>query len=346
MPRGTLVFASGNEPEIKRDSWGRYRLPTPGDPKGTVKSWTRVTTFAKVLDDTTNLTKWMGRMIVKGLADDDTLIVEAQDATLNDFAKLNKIAEKAKDNAGANDAASNGTAIHTLTERIDRGENPRVPTKWKKHLDGYKRLKEISGLEFPVEYIERVVAIPELGVAGTFDRVCIVKQDMTVEVGGKVHKLKKGEAVVGDVKSNKRLDYAQLAIAVQLATYSKADCVWNLRDEKWDPLPPLNQKVGFIFHLPSDTGDAQLYAIDLERGWEAAQICKSVRQLRGYKDLVEVIDEPTNPFGEQTEDWSEMISEANSQRELSLIWKQANAMGEWTRELELEGKRRLKELYG
>lgn len=344
MPRGTSVFASGNEPEIKRDSWGRYRLPTPGDPKGTVKSWTRVTTFAKVLDDTTNLTKWMGRMIVKGLADDDTLIVEAQDATLNDFAKLNKIAEKAKDNAGANDAASNGTAIHTLTERIDRGENPRVPAKWKKHLDGYKRLKELSGLEFPSQYIERVVAVPELGVAGTFDRVCIVKQDMTVDVGGKVFSLKKGEAVVGDVKSNKRLDYAQLAIAVQLAVYSRAKAVWNLRDEVWEDLPPLNQHVGFIFHLPSDTGDAQLYAIDLDRGWEAAQVCKSVRELRGYKDLVEPVVAQTNPFGEQTEDWEQMISEARSQRELSLIWKQANAVGEWTQHLEAVGKKRLEEL--
>jgi hypothetical protein len=340
------MFASGKEPEIKRDSFGRYRLPTPGDPKGTVKSWTRVTTFAKVLDDTNNLTKWMGRMIVKGLADDDTLIVEAQDASIDDFNKLNRIADKAKDNAGANDAATNGTAIHTLTERIDRGENPRIPAKWKKHLEGYKRLKEMSGLEFPVEYIERVVVIPELQVAGTFDRVCIVKQDMTVEVGGKLIKLKKGEAVVGDVKTNKRLDYAQLSIAVQLAAYSKATSVWNLHTEEWDDIPPLNQKVGFIFHLPSDTGDAQLYAIDLERGWEAALVCKRVRELRGYKDLVEVIDAPSNPFGDDDTDWSEMIGEANSRRELSMIWKQASAAGEWTAELELQGKRRMKELYG
>lgn len=340
------MFASGKEPEIKRDSFGRYRLPTPGDPKATVKSWTRVTTFAKVLDDTNNLQKWMGRMIVKGLADDDTLIVEAQDTSIDDFNKLNRIADKAKDNAGANDAASNGTAIHTLTERIDRGENPRIPAKWKKHLEGYKRLKEMSGLEFPPEYIERVVVVPELQVAGTFDRVCIVKQDMTVEVGGKLIKLKKGEAVVGDVKSNKRLDYAQLSIAVQLATYSRAKSVWNLRKEEWEDLPPLNQKVGFIFHLPSDTGDARLYAIDLERGWEAALVCKKVRELRGYKDLVEVIDEPINPFGDEGNNWPLMIDNAQSRQELSLIWKQASSVGEWTPELEARGRSRMKELYG
>lgn len=340
------MFASGSsEPEIKRDSWGRYRLPTPGDPKETVKSWTRVTTFAKVLDDTTNLTKWMGRMIVKGIADDDALIVQAQDTDISNASALNRIADKAKDNAGANDAAASGTAVHTLTEKVDRGENPRVPAKWKKHIDGYKRLKEDSGLEFLPEFIERVVAVPELQVAGTFDRVCRVKQDMTVNVGGKTIALKKGEYVVGDVKTNKRLDFAQLSIAVQLSAYSKATSVWNLHDEKWDPLPALNQKVGFIFHLPSDTGDAQLYAIDLERGWEAAQVCKLVRQTRGYKDLVQVVPSQ-NPFGSDDSDWEEMIGEANSQRELSMIWKQASSTGEWTSELELLGKRRLKELYG
>ena len=342
------MFASGSdkEPEIKRDSWGRYRLPTPGDPKGTVKSWTRVTTFAKALDDTTNLTKWMGRMIVKGIADDDALIVQAQDTNISNANTLNRIAEKAKDNAGANDAAANGTAIHTLTEKEDKGEKYRVPAKWKKHIDGYKRIKDESGLEFLPEFIERVVALPELGVAGTFDRLCRVKHDMNVTVGGKNFKLTKGEFVVGDVKSNKRLDFAQLSIAVQLATYSRADSVWNLREEKWEPLPKINQHVGFIFHLPSDTGEAALYVIDLDRGWEAAQVCKTVRELRGYKDLVQVITAPVNPFGDDESNWEEMIDNANSSRELSLIWKQATAVGEWTRELELRGKGRMKELYG
>lgn len=342
------MFASGSdqEPEIKRDSWGRYRLPTPGDPKETVKSWTRVTTFAKALDDTTNLTKWMGRMIVKGIADDDALIVQAQDTNISNANTLNRIAEKAKDNAGANDAAANGTAIHTLTEKEDKGETYRVPAKWKKHIDGYKRIKAESGLEFLPEYIERVVVLPELGVAGTFDRLCRVKHDMNVTVGGKNFKLAKGEFVVGDVKSNKRLDFAQLSIAVQLATYSRAGSVWNLREEKWEPLPKINQHVGFIFHLPSDTGEAALYVIDLDRGWEAAQVCKTVRELRGYKDLVEQVESPQNPFGDDESNWEEMIDNANSSRELSLIWKQATAVGEWTKELELRGKGRMKELYG
>src|SRR5699024_9001427 len=137
VARGFVMFASGSdkEPEIKRDSWGRYRLPTPGDPKGTVKSWTRVTTFAKALDDTTNLTKWMGRMIVKGIADDDALIVQAQDTNISNANTLDRIAEKAKDNAGANDAAANGTAIHTLTEKEDKGEIGRASCRERERRD-------------------------------------------------------------------------------------------------------------------------------------------------------------------------------------------------------------------
>lgn len=333
-------FAS-NEPEIKRDSWGRYRLTSPEDPKQTVKSWTRVTTFAKALDDTSNLSKWLCRMTIKGLVTDEALIVKTEDTDIDDRRTLDRIVDQAKDKAGANDAAANGTAIHTLTEKEDRGEKYRVPAKWRKHIDGYKRLKEDSGLEFPPQFIERVVVVPELGVAGTFDRLCVVKEDMTVSVNGKIFFLRKGEVVVGDVKSNKSLDYAQVSIATQLAVYSRAKYMWNLHTEEWEPLPVLNQNVGFIFHLPSTTGDAALYAIDLEAGWEAAQLCKQVRDVRGQKNLVQEI---YTDVLECDDEWEVRIENARTRSQLSAVWADANAVGEWTPFLEALGKKRLREI--
>lgn len=332
-----------NEPEIKRDSWGRYRLTDPDDPKQTVKSWTRVTTFAKALDDTSNLSKWLCRMTIKGLVTDEALIVKTEDTDIDDRRGLDRIVEQAKEKAGANDAAANGTAIHTLTEKIDRGEKKvRVPAKWKRHIDGYKRLKDESGLEFPAELIERVVVVPELGVAGTFDRVCFVKEDTTVQVNGKTVHLRKGEAVVGDIKSNKSLDYAQVSIATQLAIYSRAKYMWNLYTEQWEPLPELNKQVGFIFHLPSTTGDAALYAIDLEAGWAFAQLCKTVREVRSQKKLVQQIT--TGDVFEADDEWEFRISQARTVAELSAIWAEANQLGVWNSQLERLGKQRMREI--
>ncbi len=46
-------------PEPKRDRWGRYLIvPTAG---GKARSHTRVTTFAKSIADTYNLTEWAKR---------------------------------------------------------------------------------------------------------------------------------------------------------------------------------------------------------------------------------------------------------------------------------------------
>lgn len=332
--------------EIERDRWGRYRLYDPEDPGQSVKSWTRVTTFAKAVDDQSNLIKWSNRMVAKGLVTDEALIIKVEDTDLGDRKTLDRLCEAAKEKAGGNQAADFGTALHTLTEKEDRGEKGfRVPAKWKKHLDGYRRIKETSGLEFPPEYIERVVVVPELGVAGTFDRLCRVKEDMTIQIGKKTFHLSKGEYVIGDVKSNKSLSYAQLSISVQLSTYSRAGHVWNIDSETWSPLPEINKSVGFVFHIPSDTGEAQLHAIDLDRGWQAAQLCKMVRDVRGWKDLVSVVDFPENenPFGDDGEsvDWVTMIDNASSRQELSLIWRQATVAGEWTSDLEARGKKRM-----
>lgn len=323
-------------PEIKRDSWGRYRLPIPGTKQ--IRSWTRVTTFAKALDETTGLQNWLCRMTAKGLAEDDALVLKTKNTSVDNKQAMDGIVRKAKELSGANVAAETGTAIHTLTEMHDKGQTYNAPPQWKAHIEGYVNLQKTSGLSFPPEHIERVVAVPELMVAGTYDRLCRVERDMTVEIGGRTFHLKKGEWVIGDVKSNKSLTYAQLSIAVQLAVYSRAKHVWNLRTEEWEDLPTINQDVGFIFHLPSNTGEAALYAIDLDRGWKAAQLCKQVRDIRSTKDLVTEIEAETNSV------WADRISEAMSQEDLSKIWADANLAGEWNSKLEQLGLKRLEKL--
>jgi len=53
-------------PQARRDKLGRYPGHRPGDAE--MVSYTRATTVAKTLDDTSNLEKWSGRMVALGLA--------------------------------------------------------------------------------------------------------------------------------------------------------------------------------------------------------------------------------------------------------------------------------------
>ena len=320
---------------------GRYKLTDPET--GKPARYTRVTKFADTLEDKENLIGWIARHVVKGMADSDDLLVKAASLDVNsDRGLLDKIWNEAKRIAGGNQASDDGTLIHALTEAIDRGENPRIPVKWKGHLQRYQMLIDDGPLEIVPEYIERVTCVPELGVAGTFDRLCRLKRDVTVEFpSGKVVHLKKGELVVGDVKTSKSLVYSQLKFAVQFACYSRARHVWIPEEGDWEPLPEINQNVAFILWVPSTKTEAEIVAVDLEAGWEAALQCKRVREMRNSKKLVQTVFAPKI---DDPDSYASRIKNASSKQELSAIYQEANENRMWTPELKTLGMNRLKEL--
>jgi hypothetical protein len=85
-------------------------------------AYTRCTTYIDCIEDKFNLQKWMQRMTALGLASRPDLLLSVQ-AHRDDKGKLDKICEDAKEAAAANAAATTGTALHALTELIDRGED-------------------------------------------------------------------------------------------------------------------------------------------------------------------------------------------------------------------------------
>lgn len=320
---------------------GRYKLTDPET--GKPARYTRVTKFADTLEDKENLIGWIARHVVKGMADSDDLLVKAASLDVNnDRGPLDRIWNEAKRIAGGDRAADDGTLIHALTEGIDRGENPRIPVKWKAHVQRYIDLLDNGPLEIVPEYIERVTCVPELGVAGTFDRLCRLKRDVTVTFpSGKSVELKKGELVVVDVKTSKTLQYSQLKFAIQFACYSRARHAWVPDEETWEPLPEINQDVAFIMWLPSTKTEAEIVAVDLEAGWEAALECLRVRAMRNSKKLIQSVYAPTF---DDPDTFAARIKRAETKQELSAIWKEANANRMWTPELDTLGKNRAKEL--
>lgn len=267
------------EPVIKRDRYGRYLLPDPEG--GKELPWTRATTFAKSVSDTFALSAWAERMVAKGIASRPDLYALAASTSVDDKDALGRIAQDAKDAAAASAGANIGTALHSFTEAVDRGESPNIPDPWRADVDAYRATMTRAGLVVSPAHIERIVVLPELRVAGQFDRLLWHKTLTTDEPG-----------VVGDVKTGKSVDYSWGEIAIQLALYAHAALIWDPVRYAYVPMPAVDLERAIVMHVPAGKGRCDLYQVDIAAGWEMAAICSTVRSWRSRRDLAKPMAVP------------------------------------------------------
>lgn len=335
---------------VKRDRWGRYLLPKYtriGLAKGKEIGHTRATTFCKSISDTFVLSQWGARMAIKGLAMRPDLYALTAATGLDDRDKLNSIVEDAKAAAGAKSAASLGTALHSFTEQVDRGENPVVPDPWDKDVSAYTALVQAAGITFLPDHVERIVVVDTYGVAGTFDRIGQLTKDLTVKLPTRTVVLKAGTWVIVDLKTGRDLSYGMNEISTQLALYANADAMWNGETGEYEKLPDLNRDVALVIHLPVGKAKAELIGVDIKVGWQAAQLCAHVRDWRKVRGISasiavgEVELDSTESTIVRPTTWEEKVRSATSKTELSALWTEATKAGEWTPFLAQLGKEQL-----
>jgi hypothetical protein len=257
----------------KAEKWitgnGRYALPDPDT--GQARTWTRVTTLAKTLEDTYNLQKWDGRMVARGVALRPDLAALAQGADPDDEEgkrTLNRVAAQAKEVAGASRGANLGTALHRLTELSDAGREVQAGSL-AGELDAYRATMAARGWRVVPEYLERIICVPELGVAGRLDKLVAVRG--------------RGRLMVADLKSQKSMDWGGLAIAIQLSIYAHAYAMWNEETERWESPPVMNQDEAVVLWAPIGRNLCEPYRVDLLEGWHWAQASLQVREARKAK---------------------------------------------------------------
>lgn len=259
--------------EPKRDRWGRYMLPHPET--GKEQAWTRVTTVANTLADRYGLEQWAKRNVALGIAAREDLYALAASVTPDDKAQLNKIVADAEEAAKARSGANLGTALHRITERVDRGEDLDIPDAWRADIDAYCQTLVDHHIKVHPEYMERIVVLPKPKVAGTLDRLVTVDRS--------------DEYILADIKTGQDVvNYGMGEIAVQLALYANASHMWN--GDGYDPMPPINKKRAIVIHLPVGQGRCDIHWVDIEAGAEAAKQALWVREWRKRKDL-------SRPFG-------------------------------------------------
>lgn len=253
---------------IERDRHDRPLVVPPGGGKPT--PYTRCTKYVSVLEDTYNLNLWQQRKVAEGLAATPALIGQAQ-ALGPDPGKsdplvarqwrdgMNAVCQAAKDAAHADKLADLGTYLHTLTEKLDAGEDVgQVPDELHGDLDAY--LDATEGLKF--RGIEEFVVQDDLRVGGTFDRL--------IEHNGRQY--------IGDLKTGSIVP-GILKIAMQLGVYANSvhydpdthERVPHEADKEW----------GIIIHLPAGTGECTLHWVNIAEGWAAVDVARRVREKRG-----------------------------------------------------------------
>jgi len=253
---------------VKRDDNGRYILPDPRT--GNERSWRRVTTLVDTIKDRYTLDRWDKRLVGRGIALRPDLALQLVAATDNKAADA--IAEQAKDVAGGNVGSNWGTAMHGITERYDKGDAEVIVTPAAQgDLDAYKLAVE----PFRIIECERIICIPELEVAGMFDRIVM---------------LPNGRIVIWDLKTGADLGYSWVQIVAQLHLYAVAELMWDPTLNQFVTKPKVDQNHAIVLHLPKGEGTATLYDVDLSLGEEIVFLCTEVLRVRKLKDLAKPID--------------------------------------------------------
>jgi hypothetical protein len=256
--------------EPQRDRWGRPLIVPPdgGKPVG----YTRATTVAKTLDDEGSLIKWTQRMTAAGLARRSDLLALVSSRLTADGdipeqhkAEVQRLCDEAKEHGGGSRAANLGTALHALTEQVDLGDNPTIPTNFQPDIDAYRRAVE----PFQVLAVEQFVVLDDHQIAGTLDRLW---------------QLPDGRIVIADLKTGQNLDYSWRSIAVQLAIYAAGT---RYRDGQRSPLhcDGVNPDIGIVIHLPIGQARCDLYQVDLRAGTVALAHSMWARRWRTRRDL-------------------------------------------------------------
>lgn len=289
--------------DVKRDGWGRYKLPSPST--GRLTAFSRATTLAETTEDHYNLNQWQIRTKVaavlkaqqaharrdnENISDEDYRygqlfvdLVKALDEGTGRAA--NKVIDEIDNLLGGRDAAELGGAVHDWLGALDMGQVlvHQIPEKFQPYALAYQAALARAGFVAVPIYVERIV-INDRGeetVAGTLDRIY-----MCIETG---------ELYLGDLKTSKTLEWSYLSYSIQFAVYGYATLMLKTDGTGWEPMPEINQDMCVVVHVPSDQPErSQVVAYDLYAGGEHMITAIEVRAQR--RNAAKRVMGPTTPI--------------------------------------------------
>jgi hypothetical protein len=287
---------------IRRDRYGRYVVLAPDGKKP--EGYTRATTVAKALDDTSNLMAWGRRMTALGLAARPDLLALVQTTDNTDKKALDRLCESASEAGGATARRDLGTALHKMFEEscVTPGYEP--PATYAADILAIHQALRAAGLQVVDECSELMVVIDRHKIAGMADLI--------------VERISDGQLFIADLKTGSSVEWGALGWAIQLSIYANADAIYiqgTAADGSEDlraPMPVVNKDEAIIIHCEPESGSCDLHTLDIKRGFEALEVAIGVREWRKKRKLlipfksaggevpVEAVVAPTEPAASTT----------------------------------------------
>lgn len=255
------------DPVVQRDGYGRPLIipPEGGDPV----PYTRVSTFAKTIEDQYGLMLWKLRYVAVGFGRREDLAALAatfdpEPDTDEDKAALDLLIDRAFDSVGGHAKADWGTAVHRFTEP---GMKAEPPLRMAGDCDAY--FEALKAESVTVCSTERFVVNDELRVAGTFDH------EYDHPLYGRV---------IGDKKTG---ELRWLGFAVQLFCYATGRLYKPLTatEAERGPLLGVSDEVGIVAHIPRGEARCELAPVNLKRGRQLAAMAWDQREARSWDDV-------------------------------------------------------------
>lgn len=282
------VPAAAPEPERKKTDRNGYRVKDPrtGDfrrwKKGTIRSFTRATTFIKVASDRTQLQAWNERNVLIGAARHPDVAARAltwNADTPEGKRELDQLVDELSEKAGSKDAANKGTDIHASIEKWIAGAPLLfLPEDHRPYVRAFSAQLEAHKLRIVTNMVERTVFYPlpdDAGVVGTFDYI--------------VQHVPTGRYYIGDLKTGAKMDYAWQEYEAQVAIYrdgydSFGTYFWGDTEEqdRWEtPELQLDELEALVFHVPAKHEGQEPYCnvlrANLCEGRDHLLMCYKVR---------------------------------------------------------------------
>lgn len=324
--------------------------------KGTVKGFTRVTTFVKAASDSKAINDWGKRNIVIGASRRADVLLRANGLTHEtDRAALTQIVAELEEAAGAKVGSDLGTFLHEFTEQMDAGlkKSEHAPEQFRWSLWMYAQALADAGLEPVPGLIERTTMVKEFGgVVGTFDRVFYHRPS--------------GTYLIGDLKTGKTMEYSMDETNTQMWLYAHGvnqSGVYDWNTDTWErpwvglgvpsdraAMTSVREDVGVIIHMPvqgEQAGTVTLVHADLAAGARHAELCHAIRSRHKSKVAPFTVPVAESAPAYQVGSWADLFNNAQSVEHASELWLSAKAEGVEPMELQrLVGiaQQRLREL--
>lgn len=266
---------------VRRDSRGRALLVPKGLAGTDVRApYSSASGLADHISDDSFLHTWQMRYLARGLGQREDLAALAALETYHtgldplDIAEkrssgraLDRIIERALDHVKIHEKADYGTVVHGFTEPgLDLSV---CPERMRHDVESFWEVVRREAIVLSMT--EAFTANDATMTAGTFDHLLRMP-----------HPLLQGY-VVADKKTG-RVDPHHWAI--QLATYAYGELYDTETDTRLPWPGEVNRKYALMSHIPALRGVTDLYVLDIEIGWEMAQIAAKVRDYHDRKDLL------------------------------------------------------------